>query len=75
MCYGIFSCCVADDTLQNCTVELATLGELRLVERPAAVVLAPRDFASIKAHVKVHSTENGIIFGNIGTYTVHDTYI
>ncbi|CAH0629153.1 unnamed protein product [Chrysodeixis includens] len=54
-----------DDTLQNCTVELATLGDLRLVERPAGVVLAPRDFASIKAHVKVASTENGIIFGNI----------
>uniref|UniRef100_A0A2A4JRY4 Coatomer subunit beta n=1 Tax=Heliothis virescens TaxID=7102 RepID=A0A2A4JRY4_HELVI len=54
-----------DDTLQNCTVELATLGDLRLVERPAALVLAPRDFASIKAHVKVASTENGIIFGNI----------
>ncbi|KAJ2938815.1 hypothetical protein O0L34_g18440 [Tuta absoluta] len=54
-----------DDTLQNCTVELATLGDLRLVERPAAVVLAPRDFATIKAHVKVASTENGIIFGNI----------
>ncbi|XP_068627553.1 coatomer subunit beta [Battus philenor] len=54
-----------DDTLQNCTVELATLGELRLVERPAGVVLAPRDFAAIRAHVKVASTENGIIFGNI----------
>ncbi|CAH2236609.1 jg16448 [Pararge aegeria aegeria] len=54
-----------DDTLQNCTVELATLGELRLVERPAGVVLAPRDFATIRAHVKVASTENGIIFGNI----------
>lgn len=54
-----------DDTLQNCTVELATLGDLRLVERPAGVVLAPRDFTTIKAHVKVASTENGIIFGNI----------
>lgn len=54
-----------DDTLQNCTVELATLGELRLVDRPAGIVLAPRDFATIKAHVKVASTENGIIFGNI----------
>ncbi|CAB3222703.1 unnamed protein product [Arctia plantaginis] len=54
-----------DDTLQNCTVELATLGDLRLVERPSGVVLAPRDYATIKAHVKVASTENGIIFGNI----------
>ncbi|XP_011685432.1 PREDICTED: coatomer subunit beta [Wasmannia auropunctata] len=54
-----------EDTLQNCTLELATLGDLKLVERPQPIVLAPRDFASIKANVKVTSTENGIIFGNI----------
>lgn len=57
------------DTLQNCTLELATLGDLKLVERPHAVVLAPHDFCNIKANVKVSSTENGIIFGNI----VYDT--
>lgn len=56
-----------EDTLQNCTVELATMGDLKLVERPQPIVLAPRDFASIKANVKVASTENGIIFGNIGS--------
>ena len=28
-------------------------------------MLAPNDFANIKANVKVASTENGIIFGNI----------
>lgn len=55
-----------DDTLQNCTLELATLGDLKLVERPHPVVLAPHDFCNIKANVKVSSTENGIIFGNIG---------
>nr|CAD7452509.1 unnamed protein product [Timema tahoe] len=53
------------DTLQNCTLELATLGDLKLVEKPQPVVLAPRDFCNIKANVKVASTENGIIFGNI----------
>uniref|UniRef100_A0A1L8DVW3 Coatomer subunit beta n=1 Tax=Nyssomyia neivai TaxID=330878 RepID=A0A1L8DVW3_9DIPT len=53
------------DTLQNCTLELATLGDLKLVERPHPVVLAPHDFSNIKANVKVSSTENGIIFGNI----------
>lgn len=52
-------------TLQNCTLELATLGDLKLVERPQPVVLAPKDFCNIKANVKVASTENGIIFGNI----------
>ncbi|XP_062128234.1 coatomer subunit beta [Drosophila sulfurigaster albostrigata] len=58
-----------NDTLQNCTLELATLGDLKLVERPQPVVLAPHDFCNIKANVKVSSTENGIIFGNI----VYDT--
>jgi coatomer subunit beta len=53
------------DTLQNCTLELATLGDLKLVEKPQPIVLAPNDFANIKANVKVASTENGIIFGNI----------
>ncbi|XP_055383058.1 coatomer subunit beta [Condylostylus longicornis] len=57
------------DTLQNCTLELATLGDLKLVERPHPVVLAPHDFCNIKANVKVSSTENGIIFGSI----VYDT--
>lgn len=58
-----------NDTLQNCTLELATLGDLKLVDRPHPVVLAPHDFCNIKANVKVSSTENGIIFGNI----VYDT--
>ena len=58
------------DTLQNCTLELATVGDLKLVERPQPVVLAPHDFCNIKANVKVSSTENGIIFGNIGEYLV-----
>lgn len=53
------------DTLQSCTLELATLGDLRLVEKPTPVVLAPHDFCNIRATVKVASTENGIIFGNI----------
>merc|ERR1719508_520785 len=53
------------DTLQNCTLELATLGDLKLVEKPQPIVLGPNDFANIKANVKVASTENGIIFGNI----------
>ncbi|KAG5862151.1 hypothetical protein JTB14_011375 [Gonioctena quinquepunctata] len=42
-----------NDTLQNCTLELATLGDLKLVEKPQPVVLAPKDFCNIKANVKV----------------------
>lgn len=53
------------DTLQNLTLELSTLGELKLVEKPAFLVLAPGDFANIKATIRVSSTENGVIFGNI----------
>lgn len=63
-----FNKILLDDTLQNCTLELATLGDLKLVERPHPVVLAPHDFCNIKANVKVSSTENGIIFGNIGGF-------
>ncbi|XP_071943606.1 coatomer subunit beta-like [Antedon mediterranea] len=53
------------DTLQNCSLELATLGDLKLVEKPQPMTLGPHDFCNIKANVKVASTENGIIFGNI----------
>jgi coatomer subunit beta len=53
------------DTLQGLTLELATLGDLRLVEKPSSVTIGPHDFINIKASIKVSSTENGIIFGNI----------
>ncbi|EDO34974.1 predicted protein [Nematostella vectensis] len=53
------------DTLQNVTLELATLGDLKLVEKPQPILLGANDFSNIKANVKVSSTENGIIFGNI----------
>eukprot|EP00123_Amoebidium_parasiticum_P016118 comp23295_c0_seq1/m.38237 comp23295_c0_seq1/g.38237 ORF comp23295_c0_seq1/g.38237 comp23295_c0_seq1/m.38237 type:complete len:959 (-) comp23295_c0_seq1:25-2901(-) len=54
-----------DDTLQNMSLELSTLGDLKLVERPTIYTMGPRDFITIKANVKVSSTETGIIFGNI----------
>lgn len=41
-------------------------GDLKLVEKPMPMTLAGNDFCNIKANVKVASTENGIIFGNIG---------
>lgn len=53
------------DTLQNLTLELATMGDLRLCERPQAHTLAPGDRKTIRANIKVSSTETGIIFGNI----------
>jgi coatomer subunit beta len=58
-----------DDTLQNCTSELATLGDLKLVERLQPYMLGPQDFSNIRASIKVASTENGVIFGNIGEFS------
>lgn len=40
------------------------------MEKPSPLTLAPHDFANIKANVKVASTENGIIFGNIGKHCI-----
>eukprot|EP00730_Choanoeca_flexa_P018161 TRINITY_DN8814_c0_g1_i3.p1 TRINITY_DN8814_c0_g1~~TRINITY_DN8814_c0_g1_i3.p1 ORF type:complete len:961 (+),score=282.19 TRINITY_DN8814_c0_g1_i3:51-2933(+) len=53
------------DTLQNLTLELATLGDLKLTEKPQTHTLAGHDFCNIRANVKVSSTDTGIIFGNI----------
>ncbi|KAL6516908.1 hypothetical protein OROHE_018196 [Orobanche hederae] len=53
------------DTLQNLCLELATMGDLKLVERPQNYTLAPESTKQIKANIKVSSTENGVIFGNI----------
>ena len=41
------------DTLEGLTLELATLGDLKLVEKPSPITLAPHDFANIKANAKV----------------------
>ncbi|KAI8869331.1 Coatomer, beta subunit [Ramicandelaber brevisporus] len=53
------------DTLRNLSLELATLGDLKVVERPGTYNLGPQGFLSCKATVKVSSTETGLIFGNI----------
>eukprot|EP01061_Rhynchopus_euleeides_P026132 TRINITY_DN42793_c0_g1_i1.p1 TRINITY_DN42793_c0_g1~~TRINITY_DN42793_c0_g1_i1.p1 ORF type:complete len:947 (+),score=468.70 TRINITY_DN42793_c0_g1_i1:49-2889(+) len=53
------------NTLQNLTVELGTMGDLRLCERPQSYTVAPGEEVIIKANMKVSSTEASIIFGNI----------
>lgn len=53
------------ETLQNLCLELATMGDLKLVERPQNHTLAPGDTKVIRANIKVSSTETGVIFGNI----------
>ena len=51
--------------MQNLVLELATVGDLKLAERPQNHTLAPMDSVQIKANIKVTSTETGVIFGNI----------
>ncbi|KAI0685082.1 coatomer protein [Cytidiella melzeri] len=53
------------NTLQNLCLDFATLGDLKLVERPSTYTIAPHSFQSIKATIKVSSTETGVIFGSI----------
>ncbi|KAF5389400.1 hypothetical protein D9757_004404 [Collybiopsis confluens] len=53
------------NTLQNLCLDFATLGDLKIVERPSVYTIAPHGFQSIKATIKVSSTETGVIFGSI----------
>jgi len=53
------------DTLQNLNLELATLGDLKLCERPQNYTVGPFQQTSVKANIKVSSTDTGVIFGNI----------
>lgn len=42
------------NTLQNLCLDFATLGDLKLVERPTVYTIAPHSFQSIKATIKVN---------------------
>merc|ERR1719343_1016938 len=53
------------DTLQNVLVELSTQGDLKIVDRPQGVTLAPGQQMMVHASIKVASTETGIIFGYV----------
>ncbi|KAK1403711.1 Coatomer subunit beta [Heracleum sosnowskyi] len=53
------------ETLQSMCLELATMGDLQLVDRPQNYTLAPESSRQIKTNIKVSSTETGVIFGNI----------
>jgi coatomer subunit beta len=54
-----------NETMQNLCLELATMGDLKLVERPQNYMLGPGQQTVIRANIKVSSTETGAIFGNI----------
>jgi coatomer subunit beta len=61
------------DTLQNLSVEFATLGDLKVVERPTTQNLPGLDFMNVQATIKVSSTDTGVIFGNIIYDGAHST--
>jgi coatomer subunit beta len=52
-------------TLSNLMVELNTMGDMKIVERPQSHTIGPLDQITIKASIKVSSTETGHIFGTI----------
>lgn len=53
------------NSLSNLTVELATMGDMKIVERPQSHSVGPLDQITIRASIKVSSTETGHIFGTI----------
>ncbi|OQR81300.1 coatomer subunit beta [Thraustotheca clavata] len=53
------------NTLNNLSVDLTPMGDLKLIERPASVTIGPLDTRTIRANIKVSSTETGHIFGTI----------
>ena len=53
------------NTLAGLTVELATMGDMKIVERPQSHTIGPLDQMTIRASIKVSSTETGHIFGTI----------
>ena len=66
ICLDVLIVNQTSDTLQHCNLELATLGDdLKLLQKPSSVTLAPFDFCNMKATIKVGAADNGTIFGNI----------
>ncbi|OQO04948.1 hypothetical protein B0A48_07966 [Cryoendolithus antarcticus] len=61
------------ETLQNMSVEFATLGDLKVVERPVTQNLPALDFLNVQATIKVSSTDTGVIFGNVVYDGAHST--
>ena len=61
------------ETLQNLAVEFATLGDLKVVERPTTQNLGPHGFHNVQCTIKVSSTDTGVIFGNVVYEGAHST--
>lgn len=48
--------------MQNLCVDFATLGDLKLVERPATYTIGPHNFQSVKATIKVGKMINAALY-------------
>ncbi|KAK6460060.1 adaptin N terminal region-domain-containing protein [Scheffersomyces coipomensis] len=53
------------NTLRNLSVEFATLGDLKVVDKPATANVGPHGFYKIQTTIKVTSADTGVIFGNL----------
>ena len=51
--------------MPNINFELLTQGNLKVVEKPIPVTLKANTTTTIKASLKVSSTDNGVIYGYI----------
>jgi hypothetical protein len=58
-------------TFTGVTVDMGTVGDLRVTDRPAPFTLAPRDVSRCTVHIKVSATESGHVFGSV-SYTASD---
>ena len=52
-------------TLPNVNFDFLTQGNLKLIDKPIAITLKPESTATLKASLKVSSTDNGVIYGYI----------
>ena len=52
-------------TLRNLSVEFATLGDLKVVDKPTTANIGPHGFYKAQTTIKVTSADTGVIFGNI----------
>lgn len=52
-------------TMRNLTAEFATLGDIKIVDRPASTNLGPHGFHRLSVTFKVSAADTAIIFGNI----------
>ncbi len=51
--------------LQNFQLELNTSADLKVIDRPQPFAIAPNGVHRCAINIKVHSTESGVIFGNL----------